>query len=342
MAHATTVVILNWNGAHFFADFLPGVVRTCEGLADVVVADNASSDVSVELLRRDFPSVRLLCMDTNHGFAQGYNLALRWVDQVLAPQFYVLLNSDVQVAEGWLSPLLDRLAQSPCNVACMPKLHAHHAPHFFEYAGAAGGYLDSLGYPYCRGRILGTLEEDTGQYDTPELVDWASGACLAIRAEAYWAAGGLCAGFFAHMEEIDLCWRLRRMGGNLWVEPRAEVLHVGGGALPNDSPRKLYLNYRNSLYMLRRNLPRRVCSILIFSRMCMDGLSAIVYLVQGQREKFLAVIRAHRDYWRTRRQYPHQPVVREFSEGGRTTRRPFRLIVWDYYVRRRRRFQDLP
>ncbi len=336
------VVILNWNGEDFLRAFLPGVVQTCMEVAHVVVADNASTDGSVQLLQHDFSAVHICRLEQNYGFAEGYNRALSWVQEQLHSEYYVLLNSDVETPEGWLLPLIERLEISPSNAACMPKLLAHHNPSLLEYAGAAGGYIDALGYPFCRGRILATIEEDRGQYDTPVEVHWATGACLAIRAQAYWEAGGLCGGFFAHMEEIDLCWRLRRMGYSIWVEPRASVRHVGGGALPQDSPRKLYLNYRNSLYMLRRNLRPGLRRMLIFFRMCTDGLSAVVYLFKGQFAKFYAVLRAHIDYWKSRRHFPYIQVVRKMVGNTAIPERWKHLMVWHYFLRGRKYYSQLP
>ncbi len=330
----TAVVILNWNGAHFLRDFLPGVVATTRGMADVVVADNASSDGSLELLRSAFPSVKLVILDKNYGFAEGYNRALAWVERELRSEYYVLLNSDVETPEGWLSPLIDRLEMDRMNAACMPKMRAQHSKEMFEYAGAAGGFIDWLGYPFCRGRMLGTIEEDEGQHDEPLKVHWATGACLAIRASAYWEVGGLCGEFFAHMEEIDLCWRLRRMGYSLWCEPKAIVYHVGGGALPQESPFKLHLNYRNSLYMLRRNLPPRRAQWVIALRMCLDGLSALAYLLSGSLGKFKAVWRAHMAYWKHRGKFSYVAGKMEVKNYGR-------LIVVEYFLRGRKRWGEL-
>ncbi len=330
----TAVVILNWNGAHFLRDFLPGVVATTEGMADVVVADNASSDGSLELLRSEFPGVKLVILDENYGFAEGYNRALAWVEKELGSEYYVLLNSDVETPEGWLSPLVDRLEMDGMNAACMPKMRAQHSKEMFEYAGAAGGFIDWLGYPFCRGRMLGTIEEDEGQHDEPLKVHWATGACLAIRASAYWEVGGLCGEFFAHMEEIDLCWRLRRMGYSLWCEPKAMVYHVGGGALPQESPFKLHLNYRNSLYMLRRNLPPRRAQWVIALRMCLDGLSALAYLLSGSLGKFKAVWRAHMAYWKHRGKFSYVAGKVEAKNYGR-------LIVVEYFLRGRKRWREL-
>ncbi len=324
------VVILNWNGLKFLRQFLPGVCRSTAGLAEVVVADNGSEDGSLDYIHAECPGVKTVAFTQNWGFAEGYNRALKWVRETLSSDIYILLNSDVEVTEGWLAPLVARLRSSEQVWAVMPKIRSWHRRDFFEYAGACGGYLDMLGYPYCRGRMLATVEQDCGQYDDARQVHWASGACLAVRAEAYWQAGGLEGRFFAHMEEIDLCWRMRSLGGQVWVEPSASVYHVGGGALPNDSPRKLYLNYRNSLWMLRRNWSRGRGILLLPLRLCLDGLSAMMYLLQGRTDAVRAVLRAHVEFWRTLREW--------HSSTSSTAPLGHRLLVWDYFVLRRKTF----
>lgn len=294
------VVILNWNGEGFLRRFLGGVVQSVAGVAEVVVADNGSTDGSVGLVRAAYPSVHVVELAENYGFAEGYNRALHWVREHLNSSVYVLLNSDVETRERWLEPLLARMERDASVWVVQPKIMSYAEPGRFEYAGACGGYLDALGYPFCRGRVLDYLEEDRGQYDNAVAVHWASGACMVVRADAYWRAGGLEGRFFAHMEEIDFCWRVRRLGGQVWVEPASRVWHVGGGALPNESPHKLYLNYRNSLWMLCRNLPfLRRCVLLPF-RFALDWGSLLVYFFRGERAKSLAVLRAYRDallYW---------------------------------------------
>ncbi len=246
------IVILNWNGRAHLERFLPSVVSHSTG-ASVVVADNGSDDDSAAFLRKHYPQVELLLLDKNYGYAEGYNRALEQV----AADCYVLLNSDVEVEEGWLGPLAKLMASNERIAALAPKILSYDRPGYFEYAGASGGFLDAFGYPFCRGRILDTIEQDDGQYDTSRDVFWASGACMMVRADVFRKLGGFDGDFFAHMEEIDFCWRAQLAGYRIMVEPRSRVFHLGGGTLPNNSPRKLYLNYRNNLSMLYKNLSKR-------------------------------------------------------------------------------------
>jgi GT2 family glycosyltransferase len=286
------VVILNWNGKYFLEKFLSNVLHSISssGISGtkLVVADNASTDDSVEWVRVNCPQAELILLDKNYGFADGYNKSLEQIDA----EYYVLLNSDIEVTENWLSPLVNYLDNNPDVAACAPKLRAFHNPGFFEYAGAAGGFIDKYGYTFCRGRILDSVEEDKGQYDNAMNVFWATGAALMIRSELYHKAGGLDGSFFAHMEEIDLCWRLQLMGYKIANVPKSVVYHVGGGALPANSPRKLYFNYRNNLMMLTKNLSKNRW-LIIFIRLLMDGASGMVYLASGNLVYFNAVIKAH-------------------------------------------------
>lgn len=288
------VVILNWNGENFLKRFLPSVISNTITIGiDVIVADNGSSDGSISFLEKTYPDIRIIKLDKNYGFASGYNLALKQIES----EYYVLLNSDIDVPEGWLSPMIEFMDNNPKTAACMPKILDYNNPSHFEYAGAAGGFIDILGYPFCRGRILSCIEEDTGQYDKPIEVFWASGACLFIRSKVYWEAGGLDDDFFAHMEEIDLCWRIKNLGYSNWCIPSSKVYHVGGGTLPNNNPRKLYYNYRNSLYMLFKNLPKNRLFFVVFLRLVLDGLSALAYLIQGKLGFLKAVFMAHCTFW---------------------------------------------
>ena len=241
----TAIVILNWNGRKMLERYLPSVVENTPDDAAVIVADNASSDGSLDFLAQYYPSVRCLPLDVNYGFAEGYNRALRLVEA----QYYVLLNSDVEVTAGWLKPLVDYMDAHDEVAACQPKLLSWTSKGYFEYAGASGGFIDRYGYPFCRGRLFDTVEEDQGQYDQPASVLWATGACLLIRSADYWAAGGLDGRFFAHNEEIDLCWRLHIMGRQVMCLPQSLVYHLGGGTLPKGNPRKTFLNFRNNLTM---------------------------------------------------------------------------------------------
>jgi GT2 family glycosyltransferase len=291
------VVILNWNGRHFLERFLGKVFDSISssGIYDakLVVADNASTDDSVKWIQANYPSIELIALDKNYGFADGYNKSLERIDA----EYYILLNSDIEVTENWLSPLVNYMDNNPDVAACAPKLRAFYNPGFFEYAGAAGGFIDKYGYIFCRGRILDSIEEDKGQYDNIVNVFWATGAALMIRSELFHKAGSLDGSFFAHMEEIDLCWRLQLMGYKISNIPESVVYHVGGGALPNNSPRKLYLNYRNNLMMMTKNLSKNRWRI-IFIRLIMDGASALLYLFSGKLSYFNAVIMAHWAFFR--------------------------------------------
>ncbi len=288
----TKVVILNWNGRHHLERFLPSVVATTPAGVEVVVADNGSDDGSLEFLAADYPSVGVVALDRNYGFAEGYNRALEHLDA----DYFILLNSDVEAVPGWCEPLVGLLDGDPRIAVAQPKILSYKDRTKFEYAGAAGGFMDCMGYPFCRGRILSTVETDTGQYDDVRDVFWASGACMIVRADVYRALGGLDARFFAHMEEIDFCWRAQLSGYRIAVQPAAVVLHLGGGTLSEGSERKIYFNFRNSLAMLFKNLPRGRGRAVVALRMALDGCSALVYLVQGKKHFYRAVIAAHRDF----------------------------------------------
>ena len=294
----TAVVILNYNTREYLRRFLPGLIASCDGLdAEVIVADNASHDGSLDMMAEEFPSVRTIALSENYGFTGGYNRALAQVQA----QYYVLINSDVEVPEHWLRVLQDWMDSHPECGACGPKLISFNERDTFEYAGAAGGLLDRYGYPFCRGRIMQKVEKDHGQYDTPADVLWCSGACLMVRADVWKALGGLDDRFFAHMEEIDLCWRMQLRGWKVTVVPQSYVYHIGGGTLPNESPFKLRLNFRNNLLLLENNLPatlnsRFLARVRILTRMCLDGLSALVYLFTGRKSFYDAVVQAHREY----------------------------------------------
>ena len=302
----TAIIILNWNGKAFLEAFLPPLLDsiTSASQTEVIIADNGSTDESVDFLRTQHPRLRLILFEQNFGYTGGYNRALQQVEA----KYYVLLNSDIQVAPHWLPPLTSFMESHPQAGACMPKIRSLSQLDHFEYAGACGGFIDRLGYPFCRGRILSHVEQDLGQYDTPVEVFWASGACLMIRSRLFHELGGFDERFFAHMEEIDLCWRAKLKGHQVWVVPQSLVFHVGGGALPNDSPRKLYLNYRNNLWMLYKNLPKERRLFTLTSRILMDSLSAFIYLIQGKPALFSAVCKAHRHFWKGRKRFPPQTV----------------------------------
>ena len=292
----TSVIILNWNGAQILRKYLPSVVAHTPK-AEIIVADNGSTDDSLQVLAKEFPTVRTIVLDKNYGFAEGYNRAIDLIDS----EYVVLLNSDVAVTDNWLAPLLDYLEQHPDVAAVQPKIRSDRQRAFFEHAGAAGGFVNALGYPYCRGRVLWKVEEDHGQYNTPIEVDWTSGACMCVRTQVYKACGGLDAAFFAHMEEIDLCWRIRNKGWRLACVPQSTVYHLGGGALSYDNPRKAYLNHRNNLLMIYKN-KKHPYGVLIV-RFFLDYAAAFFYLLQGRWGAFKAVFLARRDYHRMRRAY---------------------------------------
>ena len=292
MARAA-VVILNWNGHQHLEKFLPSVVRHTPQWADIFVADNGSTDNSVEFLTAHYPTIKIIRLDKNYGFAEGYNRALERVHS----DYFILLNSDVEVTEGWLEPLVATLSDNPEVGAIAPKILSYNEPTKFEYAGAAGGYIDVLGYPFCRGRILSTVECDQGQYNDKRDVFWASGAAFCCRADLFKSLGGFDGDYFAHMEEIDLCWRMQLMGYKIQVEPRSVVFHLGGGTLANDSPRKLFLNYRNNLMMLFKCAPTWQRCLVAVARPVADMLAAAVYLIKGQAQLAKAVWQAYKEFF---------------------------------------------
>lgn len=328
------VIILNWNGREMLRQYLPSVLEhTPAELADVIVADNGSTDGSLEMLAAEFSGVQVLDLKDNHGFSGGYNRALSMVSHPYA----VLLNSDVMVDSDWLTPLYEYMEAHPGTAACQPKMLSLKEPEMFEYAGAAGGFLDRHGYPYCRGRIFGTCERDNGQYDTPLEVDWASGAALMVRRGLYLEAGGLDESFFAHMEEIDLCWRLRRMGHSIAAVPQARVYHLGGGSLPPSDPRKTYLNFRNNLLMMHKNIPARYRSRELFVRRVLDGVAWLRAVMMLEPRNAAAIVRAHRDYARMRRDLAMMPESPDAPNplAGRPD------ILTSYWLRGRRTFEAL-
>lgn len=286
------IVILNWNGVAHLRRFLPSVIAAAPADVEVIVADNGSTDDSVEVLRREFPSVTLLRMDRNYGFAGGYNRALQQIEA----DYYVLLNSDVETPVGWLEPLVETLDRNPDVAVVSPKLISSEERRMFEYAGASGGYLDVLGYPFCRGRILRTVEEDRGQYDDERDLFWVSGAAFCCRADVFHALGGFDDDFFAHMEEIDLCWRMQLAGYRVRVVPRSRVYHLGGGTLQTDSPSKVFYNHRNNLAMLYKCSSSGQRLLVAVARPVLDLLAALSYLAQGRADNFRAVFRAWRDF----------------------------------------------
>ena len=334
MATSTVaVVILNYNGQSFLEQFLPSVVAHCIGY-ELIVADNASTDDSVSWLKNHYPAVRLIELTTNTGYAGGYNRALA---QVRA-DYYVLLNSDVEVTPNWITPVIQLLDNQPQIAACQPKLLAYHNQNLFEYAGGAGGFLDYLGYAFCRGRIFDSCETDTGQYNDSSAVGWASGACLFVRSEVFHQLSGFDESFFAHFEEIDLCWRIQLAGFQVFYCADSTVFHVGGGTLPVTSPFKTYLNYRNNLAMLYKNLPDNKVWSIILQRLVLDGISAIRFLPKADFKNIWAIIKAHFAF------YGMVPTLRKkrlsvIADYPKTTYS--KSIIWQYFVKNKKSFGEL-
>ena len=329
------IVILNWNGSDMMRRYLPSVVSNSVG--DVIVADNASTDDSIQMLSREFPEVRTIQLDQNYGFAEGYNRALA---QLTEYKYFMLLNSDVEIRQkGWDKILCDYMDSHPECAACQPKLLSLREPDHFEYAGASGGFIDRYGYPFCRGRILGTVEKDNGQYDDIHHVLWATGAALLCRAEDWTKSGGLDPRFFAHMEEIDLCWRLRNMGREIVCIPQSTAYHLGGATLNQGNPRKTFLNFRNNRYMLRKNLPADQLKKIIRMRNFLDLVAALQFLLKGDIKNMKAVLRAM-----------HSKMPAEGKTAG--TRNSTAVIsdkpllapysiIWQYYARGKHFFSQL-
>lgn len=333
----TAVIILNWNGRALLRRYLPAVVATTDAaISRIMVADNGSTDDSVEYIKNEFgSSVEVMSFDRNYGFAEGYNRAVALAEGY---EYVVLLNSDVETTSGWDRILLEYMDSHPRCGACQPKLLSDRQRDTFEYAGACGGYLDRNGYPYCRGRIFADCEKDTGQYDyVADDLHWASGACLFMRRMQYLDAGGLDARFFAHMEEIDLCWRLRLAGFTLAMVPQAVVYHLGGGSLPAENPRKTYLNFRNNLLMLHKNLPDADRGRALFIRRVLDTAAFVKYLLSFELANAGAILKAHRDFRKMRGEYMRHPAENLLPRScySRIS------ILWQYYIRRRKRFSQL-
>lgn len=334
----TAVVILNWNGLKYLKMFLAGVIKySYDRETEIIVADNGSTDGSQEWILSNMDHVRLICLGKNHGFAGGYNLALEQIDA----HYFVLLNSDIEVTEDWLKPLISYMDKNPDVASCQPKVLSFKRKDHFEYAGAAGGFLDKYGYPLCKGRILSEVEEDHGQYNQQSDIFWSTGACMMVRSDAWIKCGGFDSDFFAHMEEIDLCWRFHKAGYRVSCVPGSFVYHVGGGALPYNSPFKTYLNFRNSLYLLYKNLPGSDLRSVLFKRKILDGIASLFFLVKGQFRSSWSVIRAHIDYYRSLEKLKQKRIT-----TGRYGREPKGLlvnkcVVFQFYIRKRRTYDTI-
>ena len=334
----TAIVILNWNGVEMLTRFLPNVLDYSRGEAVVYVADNASTDNSLEVLKMHFPEVRVIVLEKNWGFAEGYNRALGQIDA----EYYVLLNSDVEVSHHWLTPLIEFMDNHADVAACQPKLLSLKNRDAFEYAGACGGFIDRYGYPFCRGRIFDTVESDDGQYDYAAEVLWATGACMVVRASDFKEAGGFDARFFAHSEEIDLCWRMRLMGKKIYCIPDSFVYHIGGGTLPKNNPMKTYLNFRNNLTMLYKNLPDGELRHVMRVRLFLDYVAAFQALLSGRVGDFKAIINGRKafkkwlpEYREVRREVQSRRVVRDVTGIYRHS------ILWQYYAKGHKKYAEI-
>jgi GT2 family glycosyltransferase len=323
----TAVVILNYNGEKLLQQFLPGVI-THTKQARIIVADNGSTDKSIELIKNQFPSVEIIQLDANYGFCGGYNKALKLVNS----EYYVLLNSDVEVTANWLEPMVELLDKNASIAAVQPKILTYHQKDQFEYAGAGGGFIDSWGYPFCRGRMFNYTEKDTGQYNDTREVFWASGACLFIRSEVYHHLGGLDETFFAHMEEIDLCWKIHRMGKQVYYCGSSTVFHVGAGTLPRNNPRKTYYNFRNGLSLIYKHLPGNQLWYKLPIRILLDFIAALKFILEGHHQDGKAVYRAIRDFLNNKKdlRIERQSLLKQFSPSLSQVYQG--MVIFDYYL----------
>lgn len=333
------IVILNWNGAKLLQQFLPCVIEFSRGdTTDIIVADNGSTDDSLQILQNLFPKVKILDLKQNYGFARGYNEALKQIDA----DYFVILNSDVEVASGWLDEPIRLMENDSTIAAVQPKILSYHQKTHFEYAGAAGGFIDRFGYPFCRGRIFDEVEEDRGQYNDSCDIFWATGACMFVRAKCFYEVGGFDSDFWAHMEEIDLCWRLKNRGYRVVYTSESTVYHVGGGTLSYDNPHKLYLNFRNNLWLLYKNLPTGQLFPIIFMRMVLDGIAAVKLLAEFNLNGIVSVLKAHYHFYcsipslnRKRKK------IRKIGHLIVPTERLRQSIVFQFYIRKRKLFSEI-
>jgi GT2 family glycosyltransferase len=333
------IVILNWNGVELFDTFLPSVIKYSNSEhIEIIVADNASTDNSIEHLEKFYPSVKIIRSNKNFGFAEGYNQALQNIDA----EYLVLINSDVKVTENWIESCISTFEEDEKIVAIQPKILSYNEPGQFEYAGAAGGFIDKFGYPFCRGRILNRIEQDFGQYNQRSQIFWASGACIFVRNSAFKTAGGFDGDFWAHMEEIDLCWRLKNSGFKIVYEPQSVVYHLGGGTLSYGSPKKIYLNFRNNLFMLFKNLPKQQFKRIFIIRMVLDGVAAVKFILGLNFREFWAVVKAHASFYRNlgklidkRKETQKFVLVKEHPEVYPKS------IMWKFFIQKKRKFSEL-
>ncbi len=333
------IAILNWNGKQYLEEFLPSVIKYSNYPdVSIYIIDNGSTDGSVELINTKFPSVHIVQLDKNYGFTGGYNRGLLHI----SAKYYILLNSDIEATHNWIHPIISVMEKNPDIAACMPKLRAYKQKSFFEYAGAAGGFIDKFGYPFCRGRIFDSIEKDTGQYDTKCSIFWATGAALFINAEKFHEFKGFDEDFFAHMEEIDLCWRLKNHGYKIYFIPEITLYHLGGGTLPKQNPKKVYYNFRNNLLLLYKNVPGKYLPITITMKLILDIIASFHLLIKVNIKSVFMIYKAYFHFikmvprMRTKRKNLMQTsVILDHPEIIR------RSVVWDYFVRNKKRFSEI-
>jgi len=330
------VVLLNWNGEKILPIFLPSVVENSYD-AEIYLIDNGSNDSSLEYVRKNFPLIKIIELDKNYGFAGGYNKGLKEIKA----EYFILLNTDVKVSEGWISPIIEFMDKNSNIAAVQPKILSYTNPKRFEYAGASGGFIDKWGYPLARGRIFNIVEEDKGQYDDIRPIFWASGAAMFVRSELFFRVGGFDSDFFAHMEEIDLCWRLKNIGKEIYVFPKVKVFHLGGGTLSYQNPRKIYYNFRNSLFMLIKNLPSRQVFIKILWRLILDFLAAINFLINKPRSGAWQITKAHIYFYKNLnkliKKRKHYKKVNKFNYSEILNK----SIIWQFYFRKKQKFSEI-
>ena len=328
------IVILNWNGQKFLAQFLPALIESAPSYSEIIVADNASTDHSIEFLKMEYPSIKIIQNSENGGFSKGYNHALQQIEA----EYYCLLNSDIEVTKNWIEPIIALLDSNPEVAVVQPKLLSFAHKNQFEYAGACGGFLDYLGYPFCRGRVFEYLEEDNGQYDNAMEVFWATGAALFVRSTIFHTVTGLDEDFFAHMEEIDFCWRVKSLGYKIMVEPKSAIYHVGGGTLPKNSARKTYLNFRNNMFLLLKNLPRTKLLPVFLLRFPLDHIAALFFLFQGNYKDTWAVYRAQLSFLRQFRKMKRK----RNNINTQVYKQTFQIsIVFQHYIKKKTKFNGI-
>lgn len=329
---STAIAILNYNGVEFLKKFLPTLIQFSNS-TPIYIGDNASTDSSVSLIKSEFSEIHLVELKENFGYSKGYNLLLKEIKA----DYVAIINSDIEVTQGWLTALIKELDQNKTIAAVQPKIKSYRNREYFEYAGAAGGFLDTYGYPFCRGRLFNILEKDHGQYDDPREIKWASGACFLVRKSVFEEVGGFDNDFFAHMEEIDLCWRLANENYTVKYTPESTVYHVGGGTLAYESPFKTYLNFRNGLYLLFKNMPREQLQQKIIIRVILDWLSVFYFMLQGKWKQSNAILKAHKEAFRNKKKFIEKRNSRNYTTSFTCNY----SIVWKYFVRNRKKFSEL-